>query len=763
MQLKTRQFLKFVTLAVLSFSLFFPLTALSTTPAIKLSVPQLTGRFKPKPIVVINHRTAKQTSLLTKEEIDKIQTLQGAITPQILSDISPDNTTVIIKLNHSGSEEPEFYFLAITDGTQTKIDSVQLQEYQIDGFYWQDKNTAIAIASKSEEQDEKKYALLEVRLNRRKVRIEPLELPGELMSVAPDGSSLLIKTESRSTKELKQGVSQEDENDDEDKDEDSPTEFRIITTHDRKELTRFAIPAGSKLAFVAWTPDGTKLAVVRGWESDKPSELSWGGASLLARQSQDVMGLLAPMDNPYLQKNALISIDLKTGDRQTLSAGRDGELFNDVSWSPDGQTILVQMIHPLQLKGRSYPLYSYTERSSYRFLSANLQEVSRLDAPELSSYEADEGIPGSQFISANEVIFTTLNGMNRFLFYYDLQSGRLKRLLDEPGTYANVVASQKSRQILFQYSSFIRPPELYRFDLDKGERVTLTQLNEDIAAVSKIRADDISFTLKTGEKLDGVLIQTADAEFPPKGVPLVVWQEGGPASSMTNWWNADVENPYALLPNFDIALLVLPIYGRYGFGTERFATLYNDRNFGQVDIDAMAEVVQQAISKGYTSAGKVGITGCSYGGYFTLQSIIRHPQLYAAANPQCSWVDTLTDWSGDDAILTPFVYGSLTPYIDPIRFQQDSPVYNAAQIQTPLLIFHGSNDHLPVTMLENIYWTIAAKGIPARLVKFMGAGHGLVKSETGTGEPDYEVYAAQEMMQWFRKYLGAGGELRVKS
>lgn len=762
MQLKTRQFLKFVTLAVLSFSLVFPLTALSTTPAVKLSVPHITGRFKPKPIVVVNHKTAKQASLLTKEEIDKIQTLQGAITPQILSNISPDDTKVIVKLHYPGSKKHEFYFLTITDGTQTEIDAAQLQDYQIDWFYWQDRNTAIAIASKSEDEDAKQYALLEVRLNRRKVRIEPLELPGELMSVAPDGSSLLIKTESRSTKELKQGVSQKDENDDADKDEDTPTEFRIITTHDHKELTRFAIPAGSKLASNAWTPDGTKLALVRVWESDNPSEFSWGGTSLLARQSQDVMGLLAPTDNPNLQKNALIAIDLKTGDRQTLPAGRDGELFSDVSWSPDGQTILVQMIHPLQLKGRPYPVYSYTEGSSYRFLSANLQEISRLDVPELANYE-DEGFSDSQFISPKEALFTALNGMDYWLFSYDLQSGKLKRLLDEPGTYTNAIASQKSRQILFQYSSFTQPPELYRFDLEKGEMVALTQLNEDIAAANKIRADDISFTLKTGEKLDGVLIQSADAEFPPQGVPLVVWQEGGPASSMTNWWNADVENPYALLPNFDIALLVLPIYGRYGFGTERFTKLYNDRNFGQVDIDAMAEVVQQAIAKGYTSAGKVGITGCSYGGYFTLQSVIRHPQLYAAANPQCSWVDMLTDWSGADAILSPFVYGNLTPYTDLTKFQQDSPVYNAAQIQTPLLIFHGSNDRLPVTMLENIYWTIAAKGTPARFVKFMGAGHGLVKSDTGEGEPDYEVYAAQEMIQWFRQYLGAGGELRVKN
>jgi dipeptidyl aminopeptidase/acylaminoacyl peptidase len=56
-------------------------------------------------------------------------------------------------------------------------------------------------------------------------------------------------------------------------------------------------------------------------------------------------------------------------------------------------------------------------------------------------------------------------------------------------------------------------------------------------------------------------------------------------------------------------------------------------------------------------------------------------------------------------------------------------------------------------MLENIYWTVAAKGTPARMVKFMGAGHGLVDSEKRTVISEYELYAAQEMIQWFRTYL----------
>jgi dipeptidyl aminopeptidase/acylaminoacyl peptidase len=158
--------------------------------------------------------------------------------------------------------------------------------------------------------------------------------------------------------------------------------------------------------------------------------------------------------------------------------------------------------------------------------------------------------------------------------------------------------------------------------------------------------------------------------------------------------------------------------------------------------------VQQAIAQGYTTPTQVGITGCSYGGYFTTQSITRHPQLYAAANTQCTLVDNEAEWKNRQGIAS-FSFGNQTPYTDRSRFQEDSPIYNASQVKTPLLIFHGDKDFLPISLIENFYWKVAAQGTPTRMIKFVGAYHGLYTSE-------YQLYAAQEMIQWFRTYLQAG-------
>jgi dipeptidyl aminopeptidase/acylaminoacyl peptidase len=178
-------------------------------------------------------------------------------------------------------------------------------------------------------------------------------------------------------------------------------------------------------------------------------------------------------------------------------------------------------------------------------------------------------------------------------------------------------------------------------------------------------------------------------------------------------------------------------------------------NFGQLDIDTQADIVRQMIARGWTARGKVGITGCSYGGYFVLQSVVRHPDLYAAGNAQCALYDAITEWNRG----YPNLMGLLqqrTVLEDVDEFERDSPFYNTAKIRTPLLIFHGSEDFLPVTIAENFFQTVKDRGVPARMVKFMGTGHGIVPADPSLSSDDIEAYlsyAAQEQISWFRTYL----------
>jgi pimeloyl-ACP methyl ester carboxylesterase len=214
---------------------------------------------------------------------------------------------------------------------------------------------------------------------------------------------------------------------------------------------------------------------------------------------------------------------------------------------------------------------------------------------------------------------------------------------------------------------------------------------------------------------------------------------------MVNEWAANVEKPFNLLPNFGISVLVLPLPGREGWGPQFATALADSRNFGTIDIDEGAEVVRQMIARGYTSSDRVGITGCSYGGYFATQSIARHPDLYAAANPQCTLLDTIVEWQTGFTVLMSYLMG-LPPTTIPAEYVQDSPGYNTGTIRTPTLIFHGTEDYLPVSIAESFYKELTSQETPVRMLKFEEEGHGLAA-------PDNQLLAAQEQIAWFRQHL----------
>jgi dipeptidyl aminopeptidase/acylaminoacyl peptidase len=504
------------------------------------------------------------------------------------------------------------------------------------------------------------------------------------------------------------------------------------------------IPAGSTPSQLSFSQDGGKFAITveslnpdpdRGYDGSRFSELSY----------RDVTGNLPPAQNPWLQGNQLITLDFASGALRTLrAADGDGSLYNGVSWSPDNQTLAVTMQLPARARGRSYPQYFTELRAGayLRLLDADLKEIRRLERIELSDKDLR-----ATFVSPDELIIESHYRLDRSPWYYNLRSGELRKIADRPGNFGGdlgVAATNRSREIVFPFSSYTDPVDFYRMKWDGTAFTRLTWTTEGGRQLSRTAQHPVSFTLRDGSTHTGVLILPADVAFPPRNLPIVVWQEGGPRIRMTNQFVANIESPFALLPNFGFGLLVVPLYGRPGLGPERFNALADNKNFGQVDIDAMNEIVGQLRARGWAS--KVGVTGCSYGGYFTTQSIARHPSTYDAAHAMCSLVDTFTEWNRgfptDMAVLQ-----GLPPQVAVEEYAKDSPTYNAGRIRTPLLAFHGTKDFLPVTVMENFMLQVINNKAPAKLLKFQEAPHGF------SSIPPYELYGAQEQISWFRTYL----------
>lgn len=510
-----------------------------------------------------------------------------------------------------------------------------------------------------------------------------------------------------------------------------------LTTDERTPL--LDVPLDTAFMAVSWSPRDRRLAII-GMQAIDDSRS--GQVSAESPEVQDALGQLPPAENPYCTSNVLHLFHFTSDgvEHNEMHPETDaGTLFRGIEWDPSGIIFVAKMWTAGTPKGRTHPIYTNPNGSEYHVYLFNGRFINKLDRPEVA------GLNGwAYMISPVEMLIHTPYKLDFNMFRYNLLTQKLARLSTPPGSVYQVLIAPLQRQIVYNFSSYQQPYELFRLWLNKDEPVQITHCNDSARDLNQVRADQVQFKLADGAERMGYLIQPADASFPPNNIPIVVWQQGGPTAPMTQEWGSNVESPFNLLPNFGIAVLVVPLPGRDGFGREFLDELVGDRNFGQIDIDEQVEIIDQMVDRGYTSWDQTGVTGCSYGGYFASQSVTRHSGVYAAANPQCSLLDLNYEWDMGNTSYITYLVGR-TPE-DHDEYDLDSPISRADLVDTPTLIFAGTNDFLPSEFSRQFHDQINAAGTAADYYEFIDEPHGLHRSTS-------QFVAGQAQLEWFRDYL----------
>jgi len=663
---------------------------------------------------------------LSEAEQIKLDTLQTTRLPIILSDVSPDRARLIVAtVDRISQTDWRVQFLNLQTGALE--DSLAL-EYEVLGptipIQWIDSKTIRFV-------QEGVFGPWEiVSLNRitgivSRTTVYPTEEEsGEILGAAPDFSRFALR--------VYEG-------------EEDVIYLVSLRSLDRIEVTR--LPEGMAIQPPSWSASGQQVVfVTSSLEERQLYERTPFSPTLAHPVNQDALGRTPPEDNMFLQQNAVKVYDLSRLDPLQLEIdATDGEqhLLAGADISPAGDRILVKYLEPSQLAGRDHPIYLYPQRSYYRVFDLAGNELDTISAPELSGPLENSG----RFVDSDRLLFHATVGTNRHLFTYEIGSGELKRLPIPNGSvdFESWRVSGDGETLIYAFSSVTQPPELFSIPLDgSAPPIQITNINAEVAAVNDVQVNPVSFETGNGLR-EGFLVQPAGAAFPPQESPIVFWQQGGPGFSMGNEFAIEVEMPFNLLPNFGISVLSVPLAGREGFGTEHYRLQADGNNFGQVDIVEGVEIAAQLNRLGWTRTGQLGVTGCSYGGYYTAQAIARFPDVFAAANPQCSLLDAFTEWQLGYSSLLSYLTG-LTPMEAPQLYQQISPLYSADKIEAATLIFHGSDDFLQVDMARNFHDVIDSRDVPVMMYEFQGVGHSIF-------DTSYQRIAAQLQVDFFRQHL----------
>lgn len=706
--------------------------------------------------------------LLSPAEVERIKTLAQIENPGYLGAFNPGGTVVLLE------KDTGLGFYTVATNTFTALASqpntpIQCpDDYQVEDSRWVAWISDLEIQLIAQKKDAKGILLASAwcRINRltlARTLTQSLPItPGEVIkSVSPNGQWTLIATAANpAAQALAAGSTPPAHPTPDPLDIEIPAQpfgshslkilaasqgVRLVlietATGHRREL--MTLPPGTTFYEVtgqlfAWSQAGNKLGFVRTVipTANRTQD------SLLQTFTQSALGQLQPEDNPLLTQNALEVFDLTTGVHQQLTGGAaDQSLIFSVAFSPNGSRLTAITLPQVQLQGRKYPVYAPGNMfGHYQFYDSQLQRLGAVDTP--IYYQGGNEPP--VMTGENEAILTVTQGLSKQIYRYALAQRELVQLTTVEGNYTNVVPNPASHEVYFRFDAYQAPVELYRLAVAGAPMTALTDLNRAARLANAIQVSKVSFPI-ANRRREAYLLAPRDAQVPSRTLPMVLWQQGGPGVEMVNQWGAVAEAPFNLLPNFGIAVLVLPLEMRPGWGAANWNRLADGKNYGQVDIDAAAQFMRKLIAKGYTAADRIGITGCSYGGYFTSQSITRHPGLYRAANPQCSLLDLVTEFETGYASFIGYLEGR-TPFAALSEYRRDSPVFAGHRVKTPTLIFHGEKDFLPVGIAQNFYAQIAAGATPARMVEFLGERHGVSNQKLS-------LYQTQEQINWFRYYL----------
>jgi dipeptidyl aminopeptidase/acylaminoacyl peptidase len=228
--------------------------------------------------------------------------------------------------------------------------------------------------------------------------------------------------------------------------------------------------------------------------------------------------------------------------------------------------------------------------------------------------------------------------------------------------------------------------------------------------------------------------------------PLVIQVHGGPHASYgpTPWLEM------LALAEAGIHVMYSNPRGSLSYG-EEFARSLHGR-WGDPDGSDLLALVDWAINKGLTSAGKIGILGLSYGGFMVNWMLGHFTERFAAGVSENPVTDMVSELGGSDfgtlSNETAVGLGNLPEDID--EFLRRSPYTKAHKMRAPLLLLQSEQDlRCPAIQSELVFAMLRQRGRTVEMVRYPGESHYLA----GIGRPDRRIDRIERIVDWFSTHL----------
>lgn len=344
------------------------------------------------------------------------------------------------------------------------------------------------------------------------------------------------------------------------------------------------------------------------------------------------------------------------------------------------------------------------------------------------------------------LLLSACHDKEKHFAFYAAQAGGLgvRPLYETRAHKVDFVArADKADRVLFTRQSYTEFPNLWISDSVFADPTRLSDVNPQIEEYAWGEAELVEWSSADGVPLQGILIKPGNYE-PGQRYPVLVYYYRL-FSQRLHAFNQPVVNHR---PSF-------PVYASNGY-----AVFLPDIRFevGQPGFSAtkcLVPGVQKLVDMGIADPDAIGLHGHSWSGYQTA-FVITQSNIFAAAVAGAPVSNMTSAYSGirhQTGLARQFQYeksqsrigGSLWEY--PERYIENSPVFFADRINTPLLIQFGDEDGaVPWEQGIELYLACRRLGKECIFLQYRGEPHHLKKYPN---KVDYSI----KMKQFFDHHL----------
>ena len=347
-------------------------------------------------------------------------------------------------------------------------------------------------------------------------------------------------------------------------------------------------------------------------------------------------------------------------------------------------------------------------------------------------YQVAEWSPDGESIY---LTYSSRTKWERGLVRYSLKTRKLDELLKNGNIYSGFRLSKDGTRWTYTAAESNRPADLFTADVDcrdvRRPLESSPQLKQKALAKTKL----LSYYDADGKK------EFAVAYLPPD------YQEGKKYPTVVQVYEQFFDETFNGTINFLTAS---------GYVVMQPSVEFETGFPGEAWLKGVTAAVNKAVEMGIADPDLLGVQGTSYGGYATNLLITQTHRFKAAINISGK-VDMVSFYTDSPRLGTRNIHApeksqdriGATLWQQPQKYLQNSAIFYADRITTPLLLMCGEQDsNVPPRQLMEMYYALRRLGKEVAWVSYTKGGHGMPTS-TVEEVKDYH----QRILDWYAEHL----------